>query len=107
MNKLISYINSIVKLDSEILKKLYEQNRINAKTYVFAPGMDNWTFLGDIPIYNRYFSEVPPVIEDDERKKIIASLAIEEEIWSFKECIKLITKFMEISSNQSKKVLME
>ena len=52
-------------------------------------------------------SDLIAVIEDDDRKRMIASLAIEEEIWSFKECIKLITKFMEISSNQSKKVLME
>jgi len=52
-------------------------------------------------------SEIMAMIDDDERKRIIASLAIEEEIWSFKECVKLITKFMEISSNQSKKVLME
>jgi DNA primase len=52
-------------------------------------------------------SETMAMIDDDERKRIIASLAIEEEIWSFKECVKLIAKFMEISSNQSKKVLME
>ncbi|MFC1813994.1 DNA primase, partial [Thermodesulfobacteriota bacterium] len=34
-------------------------------------------------------SETMAMIDDDERKRIIASLAIEEEIWSFKECVKL------------------
>jgi DNA primase len=52
-------------------------------------------------------SEIMAMIDDDERKRIIASLAIEEEMWSFRECVKLIAKFMEVSSNQSKKALVE
>lgn len=51
------------------LKKASKENRVNAKTYVFATGMENWIFLGDIPIYARVFDSLPPAIEDTERRK--------------------------------------
>jgi hypothetical protein len=52
----------------KILIDLFKQNRINEKTYVFAPGMDEWTFLGDLPVYQELFSNNPPVIEDSDRR---------------------------------------
>ncbi len=52
----------------EMLKKLFDENRINAKTYLYARGMDNWSFLADIPIFESLFAEVPPLIEETERR---------------------------------------
>lgn len=52
----------------EMLKKLFDENRINAKTYIYARGMDNWSFLADIPIFETLFAEVPPLIEETERR---------------------------------------
>lgn len=51
------------------LKKAFEQNRINEKTYVFATGMENWMFIGDIPVYEKFFHNLPPAINEEERRK--------------------------------------
>ena len=55
----------------KILVDLFKQNRINEKTYIFAPGMSEWSFLGDLPIYGQEFSTNPPVIEDSDRRNHI------------------------------------
>lgn len=55
----------------EILKKLFKENRISQKTYVFTPGMDDWTLLADLPIYGSYFSGLPPKIADEDRRRSI------------------------------------
>jgi hypothetical protein len=52
----------------EELKKLKEEGRINDRTFIFMSGMDNWTFLADIPIYEEVFNNLPPVIDDKERR---------------------------------------
>lgn len=51
-----------------MLKKLYDENRINGKTFIYGKGMKNWMFLADIPIYESLFAEVPPPIEEVERR---------------------------------------
>ena len=51
-----------------LLRRLFTEKRINHKTLIFAPGMENWTFLGEIPVYQEVFSEFPPVISDHERR---------------------------------------
>lgn len=53
----------------EMLSRLYQENRINSRTLTFSLGMENWIFLGDIPIYEELFSEQPPSIEEVERRK--------------------------------------
>ena len=53
------------------LKSAYNENRINAKTFIFAPGMDNWQFLGDLPLYRMHFSSQIPEIDDSERRQSI------------------------------------
>lgn len=50
------------------LRRAFQENRINGKTFVFVPGADNWTFLADTPLFNRVTSDMPPVIEDGERR---------------------------------------
>lgn len=53
----------------EIIKKLFKENRINAKTYVFLKGMKDWHMLADFIDYGEVFEGVPPVIEEEERRK--------------------------------------
>jgi hypothetical protein len=53
------------------IRKAFEQKRINAKSLMFAPGMSDWVFVADLPIYQDLFQESPPVIEDDDRRKNI------------------------------------
>ncbi|MFC1828020.1 DNA primase [Thermodesulfobacteriota bacterium] len=52
-------------------------------------------------------SELINSTDDEERKQIIAALALDEEVWNYKDCIKLITNFVEIKLNHHRKVLME
>ncbi len=51
------------------LKRAFEENRINAKTLVYAPGMDEWSFLADLPLFEGLMGELPPVISESERRK--------------------------------------
>lgn len=53
------------------LVKAFEQNRINAKSLIFSPGMEDWEFLGEIPVFKDIFEQDPPDISDDERRKNI------------------------------------
>lgn len=64
------------------LKQLFKENRVNAKTLLFVPGMKEWTLLADLPEYQEIFEEVPPVIKEAdrrtaERKPFIARLFIQ------------------------------
>jgi hypothetical protein len=51
-----------------MIKRLFKEKRISPKTYIFTPGLDNWIFLADIPVYSELFTGVPPVIEEDQRR---------------------------------------
>lgn len=53
----------------EIIKRLYQENRINGKTLIFASGMSDWIFLADIPVFERIFNDFPPVLNSTERRK--------------------------------------
>lgn len=64
------------------LKQLFKENRINGKTLLFVPGMKEWTLLADLPEYQEIFEELPPVIQEadrrsGERKPFIARLFIQ------------------------------
>ncbi|MCO4792136.1 MAG: DUF4339 domain-containing protein [Bacteriovoracaceae bacterium] len=50
------------------LKQAFIEKRINAKTLVYTSGMNDWTFLADLPIYQDLFEEMPPVIGESERR---------------------------------------
>jgi hypothetical protein len=52
----------------EELKLAYNDERINGKTLLFAPGMESWEFLADTPIYDQHFSGEVTVIEEVERR---------------------------------------
>jgi hypothetical protein len=52
-----------------IIKKLLDEKRVTPKTFIFAPGMENWIFIADIPIYEQVFATLPPTITDEERRK--------------------------------------
>ena len=66
----------------DLLKKLFEQKRINAKTFAFIKGMNNWQVLGDFTDFSEVFEDAPPPIEDKDRraskrKPFIARMYIE------------------------------
>ncbi|MBK23462.1 MAG: hypothetical protein CME70_05590 [Halobacteriovorax sp.] len=50
------------------LKRLFEENRINEKTYIFTTGMDNWTLLADFEVYSKISGTTPPEVKEDERR---------------------------------------
>jgi hypothetical protein len=53
-----------------LLRRLYEENRINARTQIFVKEkMREWTFLADLPDFEEVFHDVPPVIQEIERRK--------------------------------------
>jgi GYF domain 2/PilZ domain len=50
------------------LKQLFNENRINGKTFVFVRGMRDWKLLADFPEYQEIFEELPPVILESDRR---------------------------------------
>ena len=68
--------------DLELVRRLFKENRINAKTFVFAKGMSHWRILADFEDFAEIFEDLPPPIEDEERrnnwrKPFIARMYIE------------------------------
>lgn len=64
------------------IKRLFRENRINGKTFIFTPGMKEWKVMGDIVDYQEFFQEQPPVIKDADRrltmrKPFVAKLFVE------------------------------
>lgn len=51
-----------------LLIKLYKESRVNGKTFIWTRGMNSWEYLATIPIYEELFQEVPPKIEESERR---------------------------------------
>ena len=51
-----------------ILKKLFKENRVNGKTEIFIKGSKDFKLLGDLPEYEEIFEEVPPVIQESDRR---------------------------------------
>ena len=70
--------------DLETLIKLYKENRINAKTFVFAKGLDNWQLLSLFSDFAETFDDLPPTISEEDkrsfkRKPFIARMFIKNE----------------------------
>lgn len=66
----------------DLLKSLYDEKRINAKTFVFTKGMSNWMILGEVDGYEQVFEELPPTIKEEDkrgfkRKPFIARMFIQ------------------------------
>jgi hypothetical protein len=51
------------------LKKAYDENRVNDKTLVFIPGMKEWIFLSETPVFENVFGGLPPAINDVEKRQ--------------------------------------
>ncbi len=51
------------------ISSAFKEKRINGKSLIFSPGMEDWIFLADLPIYKKLFKEQPPAIEDEDRRK--------------------------------------
>ena len=52
------------------LKRAYRERRINDKSYVFVPGIQNWILLGDSPLFSRLSSAPARITERDRRKSV-------------------------------------
>ncbi|MEX0797919.1 MAG: GYF domain-containing protein [Bacteriovoracaceae bacterium] len=52
----------------DLLKKLYDENRVNGKTFVFSKQMENWRPLADVKGFEQVFEETPPIIKDEDRR---------------------------------------
>ncbi len=50
------------------LKQLFKENRINGKTLVFIKGLKEWRFLADYPEFQEIFEELPPIIQESDRR---------------------------------------
>ena len=50
------------------LKRAFKENRINGKTFVFVSGLENWQFLAETPLFHKITDELPPVIEESEKR---------------------------------------
>lgn len=66
----------------DLILKLFNENRINAKTFAFIRGMDSWKMLADFGDFEEVFNDTPPPIADDDRrhyqrKPFIARMYIE------------------------------
>lgn len=69
------------------LKKLFDENRINGKTFVFSRQLQswkNWMPLADVKGFEEVFEQKPPQIKDEDRrafrrKPFIARMFIEKE----------------------------
>lgn len=66
----------------QVIQKLYDEKRINNKTYVFIEGMKNWIMLAEFEDYEEVFHNEPPIIDESEkrnsvRKPFIARMYIE------------------------------
>jgi hypothetical protein len=50
------------------LKQLFKENRINGRTMVYTQGMKEWKILADFSEYQEIFEELPPVIQESDRR---------------------------------------
>ena len=50
------------------LKKLYNEHRINGKSFIFCSGMKEWKILADIKEFEQVFNELPPIIQESDRR---------------------------------------
>lgn len=55
----------------DLLKKLYDENRINGKTFVFSKRMKNWQPLADVQGFEQVFEDTPPEIKDEDRRAFL------------------------------------
>lgn len=52
------------------LSQAFAEKRINEKTLIYVPGkMKEWIFLADVPIYEKLFNTMPPVIDEIDRRR--------------------------------------
>lgn len=51
------------------LRRAYSEKRINGKTYIFTPGMENWILLGDFELFETISGEAPPSISPEDRRE--------------------------------------
>jgi hypothetical protein len=66
----------------DTLIKLYKENRISAKTFIFSNGQNNWSLISEFEDFEQTFDDLPPQINDEDkrafkRKPFIARMFIQ------------------------------
>lgn len=70
----------------EMIQKLYFDNRIDGRSYIYAPNLDNWKILADFSDYKAIFGEEPPEITSYHRRlNTRASLNCECKVYADKD----------------------
>lgn len=52
----------------DLLKKLFDEDRIDGKAFIYSPSLDNWKILADFNDFHDFFGEKPPEIDALERR---------------------------------------
>jgi hypothetical protein len=52
----------------EMIQKLFFDNRIDGRSYIYAPNLDNWKILADFTAYQDIFGEEPPEVNSYHRR---------------------------------------
>lgn len=52
----------------DMVIRLFQEKRINGKTYFWCKGMGSWTFLAETPLFQKYLGQGPLKIEDSDRR---------------------------------------
>jgi hypothetical protein len=52
----------------EMLKQLFLDSRIDGRSYIYAPDLDNWKILADFPDFKQVFGEEPPEVTSYHRR---------------------------------------
>ncbi|MCT4641128.1 MAG: GYF domain-containing protein [Bacteriovoracaceae bacterium] len=65
-----------------LMKKLFDENRINGKTFIFHSSINTWIPLAQVEGFEQIFNELPPILEEKDkrafkRKPLIARMFIQ------------------------------
>jgi hypothetical protein len=52
----------------DMIKQLFNDDRIDGRSFIYAPDLDNWRILGDFSDYKEIFGEAPPEITSFHRR---------------------------------------
>lgn len=110
---MLQYTEILPELNKRNILEYFENDTLksigkNILAYADKNGSNSPDVDGGHEIANNLnVSEIMNLIDDKEKRSIIAALALEEESWQFEGCIKLITQFIEIRRNTRNKSFIE
>jgi len=55
--------------DLNMIKKLFQANRVNGRTLIYFPSLDCWRILAVFNDFEDIFKELPPIIDESDRRR--------------------------------------